>query len=128
MPDINILWHEGGRPPIVVMFTLRGILAYVNFFSASQSASEIWKCLSGGFIARMLTTIIWFSSFHGFQTRPRINQLKTVIKNADQLTKTGDTPEWKAFKEAYSKEKEDAKRSGDTFTWPKVEIIYNEIR
>lgn len=43
MPDINILWHEGGLPPWGVLFTLKATRAYVNFFSAIQSASEIWK-------------------------------------------------------------------------------------
>jgi hypothetical protein len=43
MAVINILWHEGSLPPWAVLFTLRETRAYVNFFSAIQSASEIWK-------------------------------------------------------------------------------------
>ena len=43
MAAINILWQEGGRPPWAVLFTLKEARAYVNFFSAIQSASEIWK-------------------------------------------------------------------------------------
>ena len=52
MAVVNIRWHEGGLPPIVVLFTLSGILDYVNFFSASQSASDRWKYELGGFIGR----------------------------------------------------------------------------
>ena len=43
MAVINMRWLEGGLPPNLVLFTLSEARAYVNFFSAIHSASEIWK-------------------------------------------------------------------------------------
>ena len=50
-----------------------------------------------------------------------------VIPEREALT-PGELPEWIAFKKAYADEKNRAAAAGETFEWPKPEVIYTEIK